>query len=425
VHSYWWFKPHIVIGVWAVPLLLIGALVSDEWYRETVGAPKYIDLETFTIGLFGLLFFIGGAWLGARPLSRFQPIHASSLPLLVAETTYRRVMYAVLLVTSVAYVIWLKSYFANPSLMLPILRGDPGAVYVARETAERIPGITSFANVSPLYAILYALYPKVTGARPKGWDKLAMGLFWFVTFLRVLVYSERIALLAVVVPFVLTAFGGAAKRWKQIAVLPVVLAVLVVLLFAINEYFRSWLNHYVDRSDSFWGFVFSRLAVYYVTALNNGVGMFETLDIVYLPFHTAEWFWSFPIELVPGGMLALFNVGMNPHPHRFLEIYANPEFNNFGMFTSFIDFGAVGGTIVYGILGWVSGRLYYGFTKGTAAGLLIYPCWYVCILEIPRCFAFGSTRFFVCFMVTFGVIWMFSRKRRLVAVASVPQTRRW
>ncbi len=424
MHSYWWFKPHIVTAVWAVPLLLIAALISDEWYREIGGTPKFLDLENLTVCFFGLLFFIGGAWFGARPFSRFQPIHASSFGLSVPETTYRQTMYMLLLVTLVAYVIWLWRYLVDPALIVPILRGDPLAVYAAKDFAERVPGITSLVNAAPLYVLLFALYAKVTGARLKKWDKLAMGLFLFVTVSRVLIYSERVALVSLAIPFVLAAFGGAAKRWKLIAVLPVVLAVLLVLLFGIAEYFRSWLNFYVDRSDSFWGFALSRLVAYYVTASNNGALMFEEFDPLYMPFYTAAWFWVFPIELVPGGMRELLNVDVDDYM-RLLEVYANPEFNNWGMFSPFVDFGIIGGMIFWGVLGWVSGRLYHGFTKGTAFGLLLYPCWYTGVLEIPRGLTFGGTPFFVLFVVTLGVIWMFSRNRSSAALGSVIQTKRW
>jgi oligosaccharide repeat unit polymerase len=412
MHSYWWFKPHIVTGVWAVPLLLIATAMPDEWYREIGGAPKFLNFEIFAVGLFGLLFFIGGAWLSARPFSRFEPIHANSFGLSVRETTYRQTMYMVMLVTSVAYVIWLWKYLVNPSLIVAILRGDPGAVYAARQIAERVPGVTSFANVAPLCVLLFALYSKVTGARLKKWDKLAMGLFLFVTVLRTFIYSERLALVLVAVPFVLVAFGGAAKRWKAIGLLPVVLAVLLVLLFGINEYFRSWLNFYVDRWDSFGGFVLSRLAAYYMTALNNGALMFEKIDPLYVPFYTAGWFWKFPIELVPGGMPELLSADMDVY-WRLLESYARPEFNNnSGLFAPFIDFGIVGGMIFWPVLGWVSGRLYHGFTKGTAVGLFLYPCWYTGVLEIPRLFTFGGQQYFVLFFVTLGVICIFTRRNR-------------
>ena len=422
MHSYWWFKPHIVTGVWAVPLLLIATMMPDEWYREIGRTPKFINFETFVVGVFGLLFFIGGAWLGVRPFSRFQPIHASPFGLSVRETTYRQTMYLVLLVASIAYVLWLRRYLVNPSLIVPILRGDPGAVNAAREIAERVPGITSFTNVGPLYVLLFTLYSKVTGARLKKRDKLAMGLLLFLTVVTVLIYSIRLALVSLAIPFVLAAFGGAEKRWKLIALLPVVLAVLLVLFFAINEYFRSWLNFYADRWDSFWGFALSRLGAYYMTASNNGALMFEKLDTLYLPFYTAQWFWKFPIELVPGAMPELFNVDVDVYS-RLLERYANPEFNNdSGLFSPFIDFGIVGGMILWGVLGWVSGRLYHGFTKGTAVGLLLYPCWYTGVLEIPRYFTFGGTPFFVVCVVTLGVIWVFKRKNSSVAVANVLQT---
>lgn len=421
MHSYWWFKPHIVTTVWTLPLLFIAIAVPEEWYFDISGTAKFLDFEEFTVGLIGLLFFIGGAWLGTRPFFRFSAVSNSLLPLSVRETPYRQVMYTVFLVTSVAYIIWFQEYFVNPSLIVPIFRGDPGAIYAAREVAERLPGITSFTNVAPLYAVLYALYSRVTGAPLRVRDKLAMGLFVFITVARVFIYSERTGLLWLVVPFVLAAAGGAAKRRQMIVVLPVIIAIAGVFLFAIGEYFRSWANYYVDHWDSYWSFILNRLGAYYVTALNNGAGMYKFYGPKYIPMDTLDWFWKFPIQLVPGGMAGLFNVDTTVH-HQFLESVANPEYNNRGLFTPMLDFGIVGGTVVFAFLGWFSGQLYYGFTKGTALGLLLYPSWYVCILEMARWFAFGSTRYFILVVVTSGVIFMLnrhSRHRSLVAVRAV------
>lgn len=165
----------------------------------------------------------------------------------------------------------------------------------------------------------------------------------------------------------------------------------------------------MNRWESFWGFILSRLAAYYVTAVNNGALMFEKLDPLYVPFYPAVWFWKFPIALVPGGMPELLNVDMDVFS-RLLESYANRELNNNSrLFAPFIDFGIVGGMIFWLVLGWVSGRLYHGFTKGTAVGLLLYPCWYTGVLEIPPVFMFGGQQYFVLFVVTLGVIWVFTR----------------
>lgn len=96
--------------------------------------------------------------------------------------------------------------------------------------------------------------------------------------------------------------------------------------------------------------------------------------------------------------------------------------NNSRLFAPFIDFGIVGGMIFWLVLGWVSGRLYHGFTKGTAVGLLLYPCWYTGVLEIPPVFTFGGQQYFVLFVVTLGVILVFTRKKSSVAVGNVLQT---
>jgi hypothetical protein len=101
-------------------------------------------------------------------------------------------------------------------------------------------------------------------------------------------------------------------QWLIVIVKELFRTYLVVLFFAMGEYFRSWVNFYADRWDSYWGFALSRLAAYYMTALNNGAGMFENYDTLYMPLNTADWFWKFPIEIVPGGMPALFNINTTP-----------------------------------------------------------------------------------------------------------------
>lgn len=134
-----------------------------------------------------------------------------------------------------------------------------------------------------------------------------MGLFLFVTVSRVFIYSE-FKLIMCGCPI---HFGCGRLRRKTPETdsgLPVVLAVFVVLFFAINEYFRSWTNFYIDCWDAYWSFALNRLAAYYLTAVNNGAGAFENYDTVYMPLDTADWFWRFPIEIVPGGMPTLFNV---------------------------------------------------------------------------------------------------------------------
>lgn len=133
---------------------------------------------------------------------------------------------------------------------------------------------------------------------------------------------------------------------------------------------------------------------YYVTALNNGAAFHPNVDLPF-PESTLEWFWKFP------GVKLLVDyeslTGFDPYD-RFSAVMSedvNPEFNNIsGLLMVFSDYHYIGGLIVWGLLGMVAVYLYLDFARGGLAGLLLYPMYFVGILEAPRIFYWGSSRAF-------------------------------
>jgi len=411
MNIYWWFKPHTITLLVSLPLLVLAALLPEDWFLRA-GSPKYLDLATFTNGFIGLLGFVAAAWLASRSALPAQEPAGDDGRLRVEESIYRLVLHVVVAATLFGYVVWLWDYIVEPSLILPILSGQVGAMYQALAIAERIPGVTSLSNLGPLYVVLFALHATITGQRLRRYDKIVFLVFLLFAMARVFIYSERLAILELAIPFALIYFATRGGHRRFVAYLPVILVVPFVLFFAVSEYLRSWVNFYVNYWDSFWDFAFARLFNYYLTALNNGAGVAVQFDPLYTPLYTAAWFWRFPIELVPGGMAALFDVDTGVHT-RFLYGFANPEFNNpSGLFSVFIDFGPILGTLVWTALGWITGRLYSGFTRASGLGLLLYPTWFVGVLEIPRVFTFGSSGYFPALVASVMVVWLFSNVHR-------------
>ncbi|MDQ3563046.1 MAG: oligosaccharide repeat unit polymerase [Pseudomonadota bacterium] len=412
MNTYWWYKPYVLAPTVTLPFLGVGALLPTEWYT-TAGTQKYLDLETFTIGFVALFCYSLAAWFSARSYSSSPRRHLEP-HLQVNEHTYRKVMHLVLFVTTAAYLIWFGPLLNRPELVLSLLKGEQGAIYALKEYAEKTPGITSFTNLGPLYGVLYALYPTATGYERRPGDRLFFLGFMFLAVLRVLFSSERVALLEVVIPFAVIMLGTTYRHRIFINSLPFTAIGALSLLFGVSEYFRSWVNFYMYRYDSFWDFIFNRMFEYYVTALNNGAGMGKIVGPLFLPYFTASWFWKFPINIHSEGMPGLFRVDRLIYD-GFLYTYADPEMNNpSGLFSPINDFGVFFGVVLWTAFGWIAGRLYHSFQYNSIYGLLFYPTCVVAIIEIPRLFYFGLSKTFPLLITTAMVCWFFRSATRRV-----------
>jgi hypothetical protein len=194
---------------------------------------------------------------------------------------------------------------------------------------------------------------------------------------------------------------------------PLIAAVVVAALFGLAEYYRSWLNFYSESEESFIEFGATRLALYYATALNNGAGFWAYLDDPVGPYLTAMWYWQFPLAIGQETVARLLDLQLDEFQY-YLYRLAQPEFNNpSGLYSVFVDYGFVGGLIVWSVLGAISGRLYRSFIKHRPSGLLLYPVWYIGIIELLRVFSWGSTRYFPVLVGTIAclAVLAYARKR--------------
>ncbi|MDJ0950183.1 MAG: O-antigen polymerase [Alphaproteobacteria bacterium] len=402
----WWMKPHIAAVSVMVPVVSAAAYLSEDWYGLRGGAPKYLGHYTLAIIIFAVLAFALGAWLFARPTSHERVSAGESTAAGVIDRDILHIVfYAASCVTLLGYLLWFREFLGNPGLILPLLQGQKGAMYAAMQLAERIPGITSVVNLGLICFVLLASMERLTGERPRTMCYLLAAILLFFVVARVFLYSERMALLETLVPVVLIYIASARRGHRFFSLLPFIILPIFCLYFGLTEYFRSW-PYFQETESSFAGFILSRLLVYYVTALNNGAGFFLTHGPAYVPVETAIWIWKFPVESVS----ELFRAILEPEEGAysiFLMYRADPAFNNpSGIFAPFIDFGTGIGLLVWFGLGCVSGRLYHGFVRGQLGSCLLYPTWFIGILELPRIFYWGSPRYFPALLATLLVFYV-------------------
>jgi oligosaccharide repeat unit polymerase len=402
----WWQQPYMNVLVWLIPLLVVAWLVPVEFHWQFRRPTKFIDFNLFLVGLAGALAIVVGAYLSSRLPTRSPTV---ALQHLVDDKVFLQTLIAAswlfFAVTVFAYVYWFRDLASNPSLLIDSLTGARRR-YNLRDVIDTVPGITTLTQVGVVYVTLFMIrllyIPK---SRPGLIEKGAFALIIVLALVRNFAWSERLGLLEIMIPVGVLMFRT-PKNPRFAALMPVFAVSGLFIFFAFFEYFRSWSGFYQYREESFWMFAISRLAGYYVTALDNGAGWFQTAGSFSAPIYTIDWLWYFPFDL--GQSELLKSIGFNIQNYRvWLDWFANIELNNAsGIYVVFVDYGVIGGIIFWFLYGLVTGLLYRAYVKGSLFGLLIYPSWFTTLMELPRIRYYSSSRYFpaMIIMLTFLLI---------------------
>ncbi len=236
-------------------------------------------------------------------------------------------------------------------------------------------------------------------------------LVLMIAWVRSKLWSERLAVLELLIPaVVLTLRLCRSENWNiwrrfLTAAAPIAGPPLLFLFFSISEYSRSWSGFYSETQDSFLLFSFMRLTGYYATALNNGAASVEILHHYNIPFHSLDWFWRFPLVKAWMPYESIANSEpWNDYGNMLMKV-ANPEFNNpSGIFVVRLDYGYTGGLFAWFALGIISMLLYRSFVKGNLSGLLLYPFFFIGLLESPRILYWSLSRCFPTWALLFFVL---------------------
>lgn len=408
----WWINPAAAALAVTLPVLIASIAVSSDFQQYFDRPEKFMSPRNFMIGLLGLLAFTAGASFGSRVSLVSKPVSPSRGFLLAREPL--RLSFAshiILTITLGAYVLYLSPLAFHPSFVVNILGGAQGASYLAIEMKEqvRIPGITSFTQLGILYVILLVIRTKLSYVKITFLERTALTILLLMALVRAIAYSERLAIIELLLPVLILV----CRSWRSgrflLMLLPALAPLGLFLFFASSEYIRSWQDRYQYYESDFLRFAAYRLFGYYVIALDTGAGFLEHLGGGVGPVVTLQWLWAFPLDIGQNRLLS--SLGFDQAAYSsFLHYYADEEFNNAsGLFGPFVDYGFVGGVAFWGFLGCLSGKLFRYYLEGSAAGLLIFPVWFLSIVDIPRVFSFTSTRYFPVFLVGVSLIlWLHS-----------------
>lgn len=377
---YWWHSPAWLILGFSLPFFLLIAAITPSVIRNApVLASREMYLTLYrviqTISLFFAFAF------GAKFTSNKFSVKKVFL--------YNGCLDFLFYLTFSAYVIWFGPLImSRPELIAETFTGTVGAMYDIRDEAQNISGVTTATQFGISYGIIYAIkkwqdkeeLPKKYNVML--WIIIALALF------RAAIYSERIAIAEIFIAMFVVFSANFSFRKKLIRVVvkyfPFALYAAAPLFFAVFEYPRSWLNHYVDIYDNFWHFVMDRFSLYYVTSLNNICALLDySNNPTFRGEWTMNWLYRFPII----GSLISGDNGNRGHSWflDFLEVYATPEYNNTtGVLTVIYDWGWAFGIIFMIVYGALAGLAFASFKSGNGGMRYVYPIFLYSILEILR-----------------------------------------
>jgi hypothetical protein len=241
---------------------------------------------------------------------------------------------------------------------------------------------------------------------------------------RSIMLSERLALVELVIPVVVVFATTAQLRAHYrnlMRVAPVFMALVVFVVFALGEFFRSWAFYRPLYDGPYLQFAFERFMGYYTTAINNAAVYYYFLP-VYPLRHSFQALFELPVlgRLVSTNYAVVFGDNLTVHDHLYLlQKYANPEFNNVPLIGALVnEFSVFLAPAVAFVLGVLSVSLYRGFLRGRLIGILVYPSWYVGILEIPRIYYWASVRYFPALALLATTLFAFALAKKMIRTSS-------
>lgn len=404
-------------------------LLPESIYINSWETPKYFDFKWLSISfLFCALFLLSSEFISPilmRVATKKTILLLGNnsnnkkfyLPLKLLKYSFNVTFY----IAVSAYLLWWSvAVVRGLSIqnILGVLLGLPGAIYVVkRQYFETLSGLTTFTEVGIVFGIVSGIL-----IATYSW-KYVKNKYLILTFFilaRVILHSERVALISLFAPTLISALGAYHREnynnkllFFVIQYFPVISIPLLLLFFSVTEYFRSWVNAYSDQSDSLILFAAVRLLGYYITAMNNSILYFDTVSILPFPYWTLQGFWEFPIiksfysydQFTNLPVSDLFGAADG---EGILGSSANSEFNNAaGIFLPILDFGLLGASCYWFLAGIIAGILFKSYSSSKLFGMILYPTVYTGILEVSRILFLHSTKAVIIFASSFIVLFIY------------------
>ena len=382
----WWASPTGAVLLVVPVSIWLAWSTSDLNFRLLYRTPRLITDGLAALFVAGGLMLILGIAVGSAAHSRRRPEQWPGLDGAQLDVVQRAagVCFWLTVTGYAAFAVGGASRGATPRLVLDALTSQDLFGNELEELFAPVTGITTLTQFGVAYSVLAGVL-WVSGRRGVVLRRLAIVMT--LALLRTFVLTERLALIEIVIPLVVTiAVHRHRSGDRKAGLAPLVALPALVLMFGIFEYSRSWVFFRTRTTSSYPEFVLDRLAGYYSTAYNNGAA--QLIDGGYpgrLPYHVLEALWTAPGVAQLRLYERLSGRSAEVAYGDVLLQRANPEFNNrCGLCSPFVDLGTVGALLYLLAAGLLVGVAWGSFRAGGVAGLLSYPVVFLGLLELPR-----------------------------------------
>lgn len=395
----WWLNPVTLLFFIIAPLFTIALSVGSP---ERFGAQNFLTPLVILAVVGNLLALAAGTSFGARLGSnvQFERMPAADRIIIAIVVTS--------ILSILAHFVLLSELLLKPSLVLRVLSGEKGAIYIAKGMQTRLPGVLSIASLYMVSLALYGALPRYNnGIDPKNIRNLSVVVFTFVV-VRAFLMADRLAIIEAAIAFALPRLALQKRVSKWVAWYPAIGFVLVFSLFMAGEYTRSW-GYFRYSGVNFFQFGIDRLTAYLATSTNNGAGVLAISGPVYAPMLTADFYYQLPIwDFVTNPLQPDRPVG------EFLRLYGNAEYTNPGGFLSpTIDYGYTLGAIVMVIFGFAGGYIFSLYRNKQYFGLITFPLMFIGYLIINQSFYWSNSRAFLPWVATIAIYFLTTQKRAI------------
>ena len=411
------FSPVLLALGLYVPLLVLYLAASPAFFEDQWGVRKQLGTVGVVYFALALALFLVGALLGrGLPLRRtLGPGFEEAAGEAQAGPRVERLVHALLLGSIAAYACWFGLGMLRAGGPAPLVRAwlaDPE--YVKFELLRTVPGVTTLTQLAVAGVPLAFVY----GLHRRRRVQLLLAAVFALAALRAVVFSERLALLELVIPVVFILLARRQATVPRVALLAVTLGAAVLLVFAATELRRSFAytgNFSASR-------VTARFLGYYLTSENNGFLVVQHYRAA-TPFaSTGQMLWRFPVlgstrlEEVPGvGTVTLRYPDLF---HKDPPVYWYEAFRDNGLNYEYNVFTTPG--FLAGDLGWfgLPVVLLLGLYSSALARRArtspfhraLYAVWAVGLLEFMRIMYFFDTRLLPAYLA-FGGLYLSLRRR--------------
>lgn len=409
------------------PRLLIFLAITISTLIWTIYTPlfsyeKYVSLNAILhYSLFFILILTAAFVVEKTRLSSKKPL---TLERFRAEKTglgekliYREAM-ILASIAMAAQLLWIARMIAlkgfGPLFQMVVLDHDFEDFKLSVVNKTTMSGVTTLTQLGILAAGMYALY--VFGLKNKG--RLSIWIFILLPgVLRGMFFSERLALMEVVIPVIIMAvfFQKIRLTFSKI----IVATFSFICFFSIAEGLRSY-SYYAKTGvaqGGIYSYGFSRFADYISSSVNHSMAMVDLANrVVGFP----QLLFSSILSVVasePNSNIGIMT-GSKEGAQAFLNvknsIYSAPDYTNMGFFGSiFQDAGYL--YIFYAILyGTIIGLAYKGLKNYEFSWIVVYPIIFISILESYRIpYLFDVRAFYpLLYMIVRYLILSYSAQKR-------------